>query len=67
MSVIPFSAFTAQLTVSSFQPKFTLHSSFTLGSTSNGIFPASEAVTLKIGRDGQGAEQARHLPPPGDR
>jgi hypothetical protein len=49
MSVIPFSAFTAQLTVSSFQPKFTLNSSFTLGSTSNGIFAASEAVTLKIG------------------
>jgi poly(3-hydroxybutyrate) depolymerase len=49
MSVIPFSAFTAQLTVSSFRPKFTLNSSFTLGSTSNGIFPATEAVTLKIG------------------
>ena len=49
MNVIPFSTFTAKLTVSSFQPKFTLHSSFTLGSTSNGINPASEAVTLKIG------------------
>jgi hypothetical protein len=49
MSVIPFSAFTAKLTVSSFQPKFTLASNFTLGSTSNSINPASEAVTLKIG------------------
>jgi hypothetical protein len=41
MSVIPFSAFTAQLTVSSFRPKFTLNSGLTLGSTSNGIFPAT--------------------------
>ena len=49
MSAIPFSAFTARLTVSSFQPKFTLHASFTLRSTSNGIFPATEEVTLKIG------------------
>jgi hypothetical protein len=49
MSVIPFSAFTAEPTVSSFQPKFTLHSSFTVGSTSSGFNPASEAVTLKIG------------------
>jgi poly(3-hydroxybutyrate) depolymerase len=32
-----FSAFTAKLTVSSFQPKFTLASNFTLGSTSNSI------------------------------
>jgi poly(3-hydroxybutyrate) depolymerase len=44
-----FSAFTAKLTVISFQPKFTLASNFTLGSTSNSINPASEAVTLKIG------------------
>jgi YVTN family beta-propeller protein len=44
-----FSAFTAKLTVSSFQPKFTLHSNFTLGSKSNGINPQFEAVTLKIG------------------
>jgi len=44
-----FSAFTARLTVSSFQPKFTLASNFSLGTTSNGINPASEAVTLKIG------------------
>jgi YVTN family beta-propeller protein len=44
-----FSAFTAKLTVSSFQPKFTLLSNFTLGSNSNGINPAFEAVTLKIG------------------
>jgi hypothetical protein len=44
-----FSAFTAKLTVSSFQPKFTLASNFTLGSTGNGINPAFEAVTLKIG------------------
>jgi hypothetical protein len=46
---VPFSAFTAKLTISSFQPKFTLLSNFTLGSTSNGINPAFEAVTLKIG------------------
>jgi YVTN family beta-propeller protein len=46
---VVFSAFTAKLTVSSFQPKFTLHSNFTLGSTSNGINPASEPVILKIG------------------
>jgi YVTN family beta-propeller protein len=46
---VVFSAFTAKLTISSFQPKFTLLSNFTLGSTSNGINPASEAVTLKIG------------------
>lgn len=49
MSVIPFSAFTAQLTVSSHQPKFMLQSNFTLGGTLNSIFPATEAVTLKIG------------------
>jgi YVTN family beta-propeller protein len=46
---VVFGAFTAKLTVSSFQPKFTLASNFTLGSTSNGINPAYEAVTLKIG------------------
>jgi YVTN family beta-propeller protein len=46
---VVFSAFSAKLTVSSFQPKFTLQSNFTLGSTSNGINPAFEAVTLKIG------------------
>jgi hypothetical protein len=49
MSVIPFSAFTAELTVSSFRPKFTLASNFTLGGTLDSIFPATEAVTLKIG------------------
>jgi hypothetical protein len=49
MSVISFTAFTAQLTVSSHQPKFTLQSNFTLGGTLNSIFPATEAVTLKIG------------------
>jgi poly(3-hydroxybutyrate) depolymerase len=49
MSVIPFSVFTAQLTVSSFQPRFTLVSNFTLGGTLNRIYPASEATTLKIG------------------
>jgi YVTN family beta-propeller protein len=46
---VAFSAFTAKLTVSSFQPKFTLASNFTLGGTLNSIFPATEAVTLKIG------------------
>jgi hypothetical protein len=44
-----FGAFTAKLTVSSFQPQFTLVSNFTLGSTSKGINPASERVALKIG------------------
>jgi YVTN family beta-propeller protein len=44
-----FSAFTAKLAVSSFQPKFTLVSNFILGGNSNGINPAYEAVTLEIG------------------
>jgi YVTN family beta-propeller protein len=46
---IMFSAFTARLTISSFQPKFTLASHFTLGQNSGGINPSSQAVTLKIG------------------
>jgi YVTN family beta-propeller protein len=46
---VVFSAFAAKLTVSSFQPKFSLHSNFTLGGTLNSIFPATQAVTLKIG------------------
>ena len=46
---IVFSAFTAKLTISSFQPKFTLASHFTLGQKSGGINPSSQAVTLKIG------------------
>jgi YVTN family beta-propeller protein len=46
---IAFSAFTAKLTISSFQPKFTLASHFTLGQSSGGINPSSQAVTLKIG------------------
>jgi hypothetical protein len=49
MSGIKFSAFTAQLTVSSYQPKFTLQSNFTMGGTLNSIFPINQAVTLKIG------------------
>lgn len=43
------SAFIAKLTVSRYQPKFTLDSNFTLASTSTGINPTSQAVTLKIG------------------
>ena len=46
---VVFSAFTAKLTVSSYQPKFTLHSSFTPGGTLNSIYPATDPVTLKIG------------------
>jgi YVTN family beta-propeller protein len=46
---VVFTAFAAKLTVSSYQPKFTLHSNFTLGGTLNSIFPATQAVTLKIG------------------
>ena len=48
-SPIVFSAFTAKLTVSSFQPKFTLVSNLSLGGTLNSIYPATQAVTLKIG------------------
>jgi hypothetical protein len=46
---VVFNAFTARLTVSSFQAKFTLLSNFTLGGTLNSIYPATQAVTLKIG------------------
>jgi YVTN family beta-propeller protein len=45
LAPVVFSAFAAKLTVSSFQPKFTLHSNFTLGGTLNSIFPATQAVT----------------------
>ena len=46
---VPFSAFSARLAVSSFKPSFTLLADFTLGSTSNGINPLFEAVTLRVG------------------
>jgi hypothetical protein len=45
---VPFSAFTAKLTISSFQPLFNLRSNFTLGATSNGIHPLLETVTIQI-------------------
>ncbi len=45
---VPFSAFTSKLTISSFQPLFNLRSNFTLGATSNGIYPLLETVTIQI-------------------
>ena len=47
--VSTFSDFRAKLTMSSFQPSFALLADFTLGRTSNGINPLSEAVTIGIG------------------
>src|SRR5262245_14889344 len=49
MSVIPFNAFAARLTVYPNQSAFVINSSFTLGPTSNGINPPTELVTLLIG------------------
>ena len=46
---VPFSAFSAKLAISSYQPRFTLSGDFVLGRTSNGINPLFEAVTLQIG------------------
>jgi hypothetical protein len=45
---VPFSAFTAALSISSYQPLFNLSGSFTLGATSNGINPLLETVTVSI-------------------
>src|SRR5262249_16662045 len=47
--VVPFSAFTAQLTVYPNQPAFSINSNFTLGASSSGINPRTEPVTLQIG------------------
>jgi YVTN family beta-propeller protein len=47
--VLVFSAFTAQLTVYPNQKEFSINSNFTLGTSSNGINPPTEPVTLKIG------------------
>jgi poly(3-hydroxybutyrate) depolymerase len=49
MSAIPFSAFTAQLTVYPLQSQFSIKASFTLSAGSNAINPPTESVTLKIG------------------
>ena len=45
---VPFSAFTAKLSISSYQPLFNLTCNFTLGSASNGINPLLETVTFSI-------------------
>ncbi len=46
---VPFSAFSAKLTIFAYKPSFTLLADFTLGSTSNGINPLFEDVTLRVG------------------
>jgi FG-GAP repeat len=48
-TTVPFSAFSAQLTVYPNQKEFSINSNFTLGPTSNAINPPTEPVTLKIG------------------
>jgi hypothetical protein len=45
---VSFSALSAKLTISSFQPRFTPLADFILRSASNGINPVSEGVTLRI-------------------
>jgi hypothetical protein len=51
--VIPFSAFSAKLDINLIkkpnQDSFRLQSDFTLGKSSNGIHPTTEAVTLQLG------------------
>jgi YVTN family beta-propeller protein len=49
VTVIPFSAFTARLTVYPNQSEFSINSNFTLGASSNGINPPTDLVTLQIG------------------
>jgi hypothetical protein len=44
----PFSAITAKLSISSYQPLFNITINFTLGANSNGINPLLETVTLQI-------------------
>jgi FG-GAP repeat len=46
---LPFSAFNVQLTVYPNQSQFSIKSNFTLGTTSDGIDPPTEPVTLQIG------------------
>jgi len=46
---VPFSAFTARLTVYPNQSEFSINSNFTLGVSSNGINPPTDLVTLQIG------------------
>jgi hypothetical protein len=48
-TTVPFSAFSAQLTVYPIQAEFSIKSNFTLGTASNGINPPTEPVTLQIG------------------
>jgi hypothetical protein len=45
---VPFSAFTAKLSISSYQPLFHIACNFTLGATSRGVNPLLETVTLQI-------------------
>jgi hypothetical protein len=45
---VPFSAITAKLSISSYQPLFNITINFTLGANSNGINPLLETVTLQI-------------------
>jgi hypothetical protein len=45
---VSFGTVSAKLTISSFQPRFTLLANFTLGGASDGINPVAEAVTLAI-------------------
>jgi hypothetical protein len=46
---VPFSAFSAQLTVYPNQPGFSINANFTLGAASDGINPPTQPVTLQIG------------------
>jgi hypothetical protein len=48
-TLVQFSAFSAVLTEYPTVPEFSINASFTLGSSSNGINPPTEQVTLQIG------------------